>query len=110
MSHSDAQDSKFYIATRQARIHGSSNCQFYLYTLSNPSIEDSSRLGFGPYSCKTYNEATAHLAQCGFLDNENQWMAVQDFSWLKSSPSPNWALIAEEQREDPPGAVSAQVT
>ena len=28
----------------------------------------------------------------------NQWDQVDDFKWLKSEPSPNWAILPEEKR------------
>ncbi|KXH68658.1 tubulin binding cofactor C, partial [Colletotrichum salicis] len=29
---------------------------------------------------------------------KNQWDQVDDFKWLKSEPSPNWSVLAEEKR------------
>ncbi|KAJ0331901.1 hypothetical protein COL5a_002571 [Colletotrichum fioriniae] len=29
---------------------------------------------------------------------KNQWDHVDDFKWLKSEPSPNWSVLAEEAR------------
>jgi hypothetical protein len=40
--------------------------------------------------------ADAQLSQCSGL-----WQAVQDFGWVKASQSPHWALLPEQQRQQP---------
>jgi hypothetical protein len=38
----------------------------------------------------------AQLFECGGM-----WQAVQDFGWVKASQSPHWALLPEQQRQQP---------
>jgi hypothetical protein len=38
----------------------------------------------------------AQLSECSGM-----WQAVQDFGWVKASQSPHWALLPEQQRQQP---------
>ena len=43
-------DCVFFLASRQIRLHESERCDFYLHVLSNPIIEDCTKLRFSPYT------------------------------------------------------------
>lgn len=91
----------FYVASKQVcginkapkfnklRIHDSQNCKFSVKTKSTPIIEQSHQLCFSPYVF-TYSDCTNDLSSLGFQDVQDK-IEVQDFSWLKNTPSPNWS-------------------
>ena len=77
------------LASQQVRIHSSQHCDFYLRVRSNPIIEHSSRLRFAPLSGAAQEEAEAG-AMLSEQGEAESWRAVQDFGWLRTTPSPNW--------------------
>ncbi|OTB03172.1 hypothetical protein M426DRAFT_321967 [Hypoxylon sp. CI-4A] len=84
------QNSIVVVAARQVRIHECKNVDVYLYCASHPIIEDCSGMRFAPLP-----EFYANKLE---IKGENQWDQVDDFKWLKTEPSPNWAVLPEEQR------------
>ncbi|KAK1673965.1 tubulin binding cofactor C [Colletotrichum godetiae] len=82
-------DSIIVVSARQVRIHECRNVDIYLHCSSHPIIEDCSNMRFAPLppSFDTTEDPT-----------KNQWDQVDDFKWLKSEPSPNWSVLAEEKR------------
>ncbi|EXF73110.1 tubulin binding cofactor C [Colletotrichum fioriniae PJ7] len=82
-------DSIIVVSARQVRIHECRNVDIYLHCSSHPIIEDCSNMRFAPLpsSFDTTEDPT-----------KNQWDHVDDFKWLKSEPSPNWSVLAEEAR------------
>ncbi|CZT15249.1 related to tubulin folding cofactor C [Ramularia collo-cygni] len=78
------------VASRQFRMHDSSNCDIYLLTTSRPIIEDCSNVRFAP------------LPQTYMLEDdgksENQWEKVDDFKWLRNEQSPNWSILEARER------------
>ncbi|KAJ3448629.1 tubulin folding cofactor c [Anaeramoeba flamelloides] len=87
-----------FLASQQIRIHNANNCKFYLYASSSPIIETSSKVGFSPYTF-SYPNLQNDLLKCNFDKSSNQWDNVKDFNWLRSSKSPNWYIIEENERE-----------
>lgn len=83
-------DSVIVVASRQFRMHDSSNCDTYLLTTSRPIIEDCSKVRFAPFP-ETYK-----VDEDGKL--ENQWEKVDDFKWLRNEQSPNWSVVESDQR------------
>ncbi|CAL5224681.1 g7405 [Coccomyxa viridis] len=69
----------------QARIHRSTDTTFLLRVISNPIIEHSTRLRFGSHPGRAQQDC----------DN-GMWRQVQDFGWLRSTPSPNWTVMGNE--------------
>ncbi|KAJ7628454.1 tubulin binding cofactor C-domain-containing protein [Roridomyces roridus] len=65
----------------QFRMHTSTNVDVYLAIQSAPIIEHCSHIRFSTYPSSLSKEITAHE------------FSVQDFSHIKSTPSPNWAFI-----------------
>lgn len=109
----EASNCRFYLSSRQVRIHTTTDSQIYLRTLSNPIIEHSKGLGFAP--CIERNEEgevryvywykgleeelqAAGMGGDGNVDIE-QWKVVQDFGWLRTNvPSTNWKMIDVDER------------
>jgi hypothetical protein len=67
----------FAVASHQLRIHSATDTRFLVRCRSNPIIEHSTGLVFGPYCCDS-------------RDDDQSWQNVQDFNWIKPEQSPNW--------------------
>jgi tubulin-specific chaperone C len=95
-------NSMFNLALRQLRVHHTTDTVFQLHVLSDPIIEDTTRVQFAPYNLN-YDGIQQHLKRAG-LDTQqpsaNRWDQVKDFNWLRSQQSPNWSLIPEADRAD----------
>jgi len=85
------------VAIRQCRIHTASNTDFYLQVNSDPIIEHSQNVRFGPY-CFEYPELDAHFSKSSLDRSTNTWFQVKDFNWHRQQHSPNWTVIPEEER------------
>ncbi|KAK5686295.1 hypothetical protein LTS10_002411 [Elasticomyces elasticus] len=88
----NVRDSVIVVASRQFRMHESSGCDVYLLCSGRPIIEDCSNVRFAPLP-ELYMT----------VDDRNvksQWSEIDDFKWLRSEPSPNWSVLAEEERVD----------
>ena len=84
----DCADCVFVLRAHQMRIHRSARCQWYAACDSTPIIEDCTAQWFAPHP-----QAPAPAGEGG------DWaIAVHDFNWLKSSPSPNWGLLPPDLR------------
>lgn len=83
-------DSVILVATRQFRMHDSTNCNVYLLATGRPIIENCDAICFAP------------LPQAYMLENdkqvENKWSDVDDFKWLRGEQSPHWSVLAPEKR------------
>lgn len=88
-----AEGCTFMLASHQVRIHAARDCGFYLRLRSNPIIEDCSRLGFAPCPADLPLDPE-QLAAAGLAEDTGLWAEVQDFLWLRSTPSPNWCVPA----------------
>ncbi|KAJ3983709.1 tubulin binding cofactor C-domain-containing protein [Lentinula detonsa] len=73
------------VSCHQFRMHSSQNIDVYLSIQSNPIIEHCSGIRFGPYPSAFTLENDQHVPG----------LAVQDFSHIKSTPSPHWCTLAE---------------
>ncbi|EDO49057.1 predicted protein, partial [Nematostella vectensis] len=94
----DCQDCTFIVACQQLRVHHTHRSLFYLHVTSRAIIEDSSGVGFAPYDLQ-YELKEAHFKAAGLDLYENNWSIVNDFNWLrKDEHSPNWYIIAENER------------
>lgn len=85
-----------YVASAQIRIHDSMACRLLLHVRSHPIIEDSKELKFGQLMV-TGVEGLSSEEQCllekgkrRLCEDNELWASVQDFNWLRDSPSPNW--------------------
>ena len=88
------------IAARQVRIHAAHASDFYLRVRSHPIIEHSSSLRFAPYAC-SYPGCRADLEGQGLEPDSGMWRQVNDFGWLRATPSPHWSEMPEAERQAP---------
>lgn len=86
------------------RIHAAHRSDFYLRVKSHPIIEHSSNLRFAPYA-PSYEGAGADLAAQGLEPDSGMWQQVNDFGWLRATPSPHWQMLPEGQRAGPPRSI-----
>ncbi|KAI8948596.1 tubulin binding cofactor C-domain-containing protein [Xylaria longipes] len=84
------EDSILVVAARQVRMHDCKNVHVYLHCTSHPIIEDCSQVVFAPLPAFYANDSTT--------PETNQWDQVDDFKWLKDTPSPNWGVTAADDR------------
>jgi hypothetical protein len=92
-------DCIFHLACQQLRIHNTKHCNFYLHVTSRAIIEDSTHVGFAPYSWK-YENIELHFKTAGLDVNRNNWDLVDDFNWLASDkPSPNWHILKDSEKK-----------
>ena len=95
-------------------MHHSSNVDVYLYCTSRPIIEDCSGIRFAELP-RAYAKMLGVGDKEHGLDSdagadddggqgeeagrgENMYSQVDDFKWLKSDPSPNWKVMADEDK------------
>nr|POF02292.1 tubulin-folding cofactor c [Quercus suber] len=80
------------VQSRQVRIHESRDCDMYLATSSRPIIEDCHAMRLAPLPRLYGGDDVAEEEISG------SWRDVDDFKWLKNEPSPNWRVLAREER------------
>jgi hypothetical protein len=90
-------DCTLMLAAQQLRIHVSEQCDFYVAVKSAPIIEHCSRMRFAPFALQ-YPQLGAQLRECDLHDCGDTWKEVNDFNWLKAQQSPNWSILAEDER------------
>ena len=96
-------------------MHHSSNVDVYLHCTSRPIIEDCTGIRFAELP-RVYaqmlgvgGEHSGTVADAEGDDDggergeaaakgENMYSQVDDFKWLKSDPSPNWEVMADEDK------------
>lgn len=86
-----AKDSIIVVAAQQVRMHECHGVDVYLYCGSHPIIEDCKDIRFAPLP-------ECYISKTDLDARNNQWDQVHDFKWLKSEPSPNWAVMPEADR------------
>ena len=84
-------------AAHQARIHHAHRVDFYLRTRSYPIIEKCSEVRFAPYAF-SFEGRDAALEREKLSEENDLWSDVKDFGWLKSTQSPNWTVLPQDQR------------
>jgi hypothetical protein len=70
-------------------MHDCVDVDVYLWCGSRPIIEDCRGVRFAPLPKGTGG---------GEAEGRNMWDQVDDFKWLKDSPSPNWRVMEEGER------------
>ena len=101
-----------HVASRQVRIHDSTDTTFAVRVASQPIIEGTTGVRFAPYGWD-YASLDADLARAGLEECSGQWAEVNDFGWLRQTASPNWETLppgTEPPRAPPlppPGQASA---
>nr|VWP02401.1 MDR efflux pump ABC3 [Ganoderma boninense] len=94
----DVKNCVIALGSRQFRIHTSSEVDVYITISSNPIIEHCSAMRFTAYptvlrhsasiATSTLAESIEPVAQGGI-----DYPAVQDFSHIRATPSPNWSAL-----------------
>jgi hypothetical protein len=96
----DCADCTFFVACQQLRIHNTKRCNVYSHVTSRTIIEDSTQIGFAPYSWK-YENMEQHFKIAGLDIGRNNWNLVDDFNWLAiDAPSPNWHILKGDEKKD----------
>ena len=95
----------FTIACKQLRVRDAKNCTFHLYSKTEPVIETSSDLKFGPFN-GAYPEHEAHMKAASLDLDANFWWGVFDFSdernIVEGVPTgKNWSLLPEAEYAAP---------
>ena len=107
-------------AVRQARLHTSTRCDFYLHSASRPIIEYCRALRFAPYTLR-FAGVRAALEAAGLVragaplpgpedGPAAAWRQVDDFRWLRVQASPNWGLTPPGEWLRARGGSAAQAT
>ncbi|KAF8532049.1 tubulin binding cofactor C-domain-containing protein, partial [Gautieria morchelliformis] len=91
----DIHNSIIMVGCHQFRMHNSTNTTVLLHVLSNPIIECSHGIRFGVYPM-----ALCRTSPQSLLERSSKHSMVQDFDWIKSSPSPNWSIVDPTPFED----------
>ncbi|KAJ5070886.1 tubulin folding cofactor c [Anaeramoeba ignava] len=93
-------DSTFMLAAQQIRLHSSNNCDLYIFTKSEPIIEDCKEIRVAPYSFD-FPGIDSLLSDLQMNDQtQNLWNQIKDFNWIKTEKSPNWEIIPNQNREN----------
>lgn len=98
------------VAARQLRVHAARRVRFHVRTSSRPIVEDSRDVGFAPLVVPTDDAFIRETLKArGFDQDTGAWKNVDDFKWLKASPSPNWRLLEENEYRADADAIVASV-
>ncbi|KAH7882951.1 tubulin binding cofactor C-domain-containing protein [Phlebopus sp. FC_14] len=84
----DLSDCVIVSRCHQFRMHNSTTVDVYLSISSNPIIERCTSIRFAAYPS----------VLCGVYE-PSKYFSVQDFSHIRSTPSPNWTTLSEEDWE-----------
>ena len=122
-----ASDCVLMLAARQVRVHAAQRCDLYLRVRSHPVIEHCEGVRVAPYPLgdDAYPGAANDLAGQQLLlvegegENEQQgeqqeeeggmWRQVDDFGWLRATPSPHWSVLPAHERLAPAALVGEWV-
>ncbi|KEG10603.1 tubulin-specific chaperone C [Trypanosoma grayi] len=111
---SDCTKCRVYVACHQLRLKNCNDVDVYVWCASTPIIECCTEMRFGPYSCWTgllqssvgENSYTTHedWVRCVGEQQINErtkdsYKMVDDFQWLKKTPSPHWSVLPSEKWE-----------
>ncbi|ESK84504.1 tubulin-specific chaperone [Moniliophthora roreri MCA 2997] len=80
------------LGCHQFRMHTSQHVDVYLSIQSNPIIEHCTGIRFDTYPRSILREETA--------EETDSVLSVQDFSHIKSTPSPNWRMLSNVEKLD----------
>ncbi|ETW56573.1 hypothetical protein PFUGPA_01363 [Plasmodium falciparum Palo Alto/Uganda] len=77
---SNCQDCNILSNSKQIRIHDAINTNFYINTISNPIIENSTKLIFHKYNL-IFDELSELLQKININKDSTKWMEIMDFNW-----------------------------
>jgi len=72
-------DCTFTMMVQQFRCRDCTNCTFHLFSTTEPIIESSTGLTFGPFN-GGYPELAQHMQQAGMEASINKWSLIFDFN------------------------------
>ncbi|KAI0752737.1 tubulin binding cofactor C-domain-containing protein [Daedaleopsis nitida] len=81
------------LGSRQFRMHTSSQVDVYISISSNPIIEHCSAIRFADYPATLTRRLHGETAE---KPHGSNYLAVQDFSHIRATPSPNWRALPSE--------------
>ncbi|ORC91486.1 tubulin-specific chaperone C [Trypanosoma theileri] len=111
---SDCSNCKIYVACHQLRLKNCTSVDIYVWCASTPIIECCTEMRFGPYSCwtgllqssvgghhySTHEEWVQHVGEQEMQERvKDSYKTVDDFQWLKKTPSPHWSVLPPEKWE-----------
>jgi len=93
----------FTVACGQLRTRDCQNCTFNLYCKTEPVIETSSNLKFGPFN-GAYPGHRGDLLDAGLEEedvdgNDDKWRNVFDFNDPSKTGEKNWRLLRPDERQ-----------
>mmetsp|Transcript_121520 Transcript_121520/g.389117 ORF Transcript_121520/g.389117 Transcript_121520/m.389117 type:complete len:394 (-) Transcript_121520:72-1253(-) len=86
----NCEDCIFWMAVQQLRTRDCKRCTFYLYSKTEPVIEESQDLAFAPW-CAKYPGCSAQFEKARFDPQRNLWNAVFDFTGKPDRS--NWCIL-----------------
>lgn len=107
----------FACGAHQVRMTDSRECRLFVHSASPPTLEGCSDVSFAPFLPRAFGtSSTIALLQRAellnqpagnaqaqtegeLLDRELHVPSVQDFSWVKSTQSPNWKVLERSKAE-----------
>ncbi|KAH9598205.1 Tubulin binding cofactor C-like domain [Trypanosoma melophagium] len=111
---SDCSNCKVYVACHQLRLKSCKAVDVYVWCASTPIIECCTEMRFGPYSCwigllqssvgghsyPTHEEWVQHVGEQAMHERvKDSYKKIDDFQWLKKTPSPHWSVLPPEKWE-----------
>ncbi|KAI9825186.1 MAG: hypothetical protein M1819_000591 [Sarea resinae] len=87
------QNSVLVVACAQFRMHDCKDVDVYLACSSRPIIEGCEGIRFSPLP-----EAYSHPSDSESTAPQNLWDQIDDFNWIKPTPSPHFAILPPEKR------------
>lgn len=93
----EVEDSVLMLASHQIRIHQTKMTDLYLRVRSRPIVEYTSGVRFAPFAFY-YHGIEEDLLASNLAEETGLWENVDDFRWLRAVASPNWSVLAEDQR------------
>lgn len=86
----------FTLAARQFRSQDVRDCCFFLYCMTDPVIERSSNLEFGPFN-GAYPEHADHVQAAGLDLASDKWWRVYDMTSSAAPTGPHFRLITMQE-------------
>ncbi|SOV14819.1 tubulin binding cofactor c, putative [Plasmodium sp. gorilla clade G2] len=91
----NCEDCNILSNSKQIRIHEAVDTHFYINTISNPIIENSTKLIFHKYNL-IFDELSELLQKININKDSNKWMEIMDFNWQNThEKSPNFCINKE---------------
>ena len=93
----NCKDCTFTVACKQLRTRDCSNCTIYLHCKTEPIIETSSNIQFGPFN-GAYPAHDENMKAANLPVQQNLWYKVYDFN-DEMKTGCNWSLLNDEEME-----------